>query len=103
MSQFSSPNWLLGAARGVVTNTQYQAAEETPVGDGLVAGHEAFRVHYAFLAAQTVLKCWMLRVQFALGNTQSRTYSCEFSAVDDGLRGPSPALDWAASTGMRIF
>jgi hypothetical protein len=38
-----------------------------------------------------------------LCNTQSKTYSCELSAVDDVLRGCSPALDWAASTGMRIF
>jgi hypothetical protein len=27
-------------------------------GDGLVAGHEAFRVQYVYLAAQAVLKCW---------------------------------------------
>jgi hypothetical protein len=28
------------------------------VGDGLVAGHEALRVQYVYLAAQAVLKCW---------------------------------------------
>jgi hypothetical protein len=34
---------------------------------------------------------------------QSNTYSCELAAVEEPLRGSSPALDWAASTGMRIF
>jgi hypothetical protein len=37
------------------------------VGDGLVAGHEAFRVQYVYLAAQAVLKCWRVYgVSFAL-------------------------------------
>jgi hypothetical protein len=37
------------------------------VGDGLVAGHEAFRVQYVFLAAQAVLKCWRVYgVSFAI-------------------------------------